>query len=118
MIDFQKFLCIVVGMYVTEIPNRNSRPATLLRQSYRQDGKVKTQTLANLSHWPKQKIEALRRLLRGDTLVSPEDVFTVEASLPHGHVELRKMSSPSKLPCRMAMSSSSSPRCESSAWTA
>lgn len=75
-------------MYVTEIPNRNSRPATLLRQSYRQDGKVKTRTLANLSHWPKQKIDAFRRLLRGDTLVSPEDVFTVEASLPHGHVEL------------------------------
>ncbi len=75
-------------MYVTDIPNRNSSPTTLLRQSYRQDGKVKSRTLANLTHWPKQKIGALRRLLRGDTMVSPEDVFTVEASRPHGHVEL------------------------------
>ena len=37
-------------MYVATVPNRNSPPAILLRESYRQDGKVKTRTLANITH--------------------------------------------------------------------
>lgn len=53
-------------MYVATIPNRNSPPAILLRETFRQDGKVKNRTLANLTHWPAARIEALRRLLRGE----------------------------------------------------
>lgn len=53
-------------MYVATVPNRNSPPAILLRQSYREDGKVKSRTLANLSHWPPSRIETLRRLLKGE----------------------------------------------------
>ena len=53
-------------MYVTEIPNRNSPPAILLRESFREDGKVKNRTLANLSSWPAARIAALRRVLRGE----------------------------------------------------
>jgi hypothetical protein len=54
------------GMYIATVPNRNSPPALLLRESFRQNGKVKNRTLANLSHWPAARIEALRRLLRGE----------------------------------------------------
>jgi hypothetical protein len=53
-------------MYLAEIPNRNSPPAILLRESFRQDGKVKNRTLANLSSWPAPRIDAFRRLLRGE----------------------------------------------------
>jgi len=53
-------------MYVATIPNRNSPPAILLRETFRQNGKVKNRTLANLTHWPSARIEALRRLLRGE----------------------------------------------------
>ena len=73
-------------MYIATIPNRSSPPAILLRESYRQDGKVKTRTLANLTHWPPAQREALRRVLRGDMLVAPEDAFEIIRSLPHGHV--------------------------------
>jgi Transposase DDE domain len=73
-------------MYIATIPNRSSPPAILLRESYRQDGKVNTRTLANLTHWPPAQLEALRRVLRGDTLMAPEDAFEIIRSLPHGHV--------------------------------
>jgi transposase len=53
-------------MYITTIPNRNSPPAILLREAFREGGKVRNRTLANLSHWPPARIEALRRALRGD----------------------------------------------------
>jgi len=53
-------------MYVESVPNRSSPPAILLRQSFRHGGKVQKRTLANLSHWPPARIEALRRALRGD----------------------------------------------------
>jgi transposase len=53
-------------MYVAEIPNRTSPPAILLRESFREDAKVKNRTLANLSSWPAARIDALRRLLRGE----------------------------------------------------
>jgi hypothetical protein len=53
-------------MYIATVPNRNSPPAILLRQGYREGGKVKTRTLANLSHLPKERIEALRLALRGE----------------------------------------------------
>ena len=60
--------------------------ATLLRRSYRQDGKVKKETLANLSHLPPEAIDAIRRVLAGETLVSAQDAFEIERSLPAGHV--------------------------------
>ena len=72
-------------MYVTKVPNRSSPPAVLLRESYRDDGKVKTRTLANLSDWPEAKVEALRRVLKGDTAIVSRDAFRIERSLPHGH---------------------------------
>lgn len=75
-------------MYIENVPNRNSPPAILLRESYRQGKKILKRTLANLSAWPKQKIESLRRLLRDELLVSPDQLFSVKRSLPHGHVEI------------------------------
>src|SRR5512143_689789 len=73
-------------MYVTRVPNRSSPPAVLLRESFRKDGKVKTRTLANLTDWPEAKVEALRRVLRGETFVVAGDCLAIERSLPHGHV--------------------------------
>jgi hypothetical protein len=74
-------------MYIESIPNRNSPPAILLREGYREEGKVKKRTLANLSHWDPQLIEHFRVLLRGGVAVaSAQELFTIERSLPHGHV--------------------------------
>src|SRR5258708_6500358 len=74
-------------MYVERIPNRNSPPAILLRESYRDGDKVRKRTLANLSDWPGAKIEALRRVRRGDA-VAPvgRKALSMQRSLPHGHV--------------------------------
>ena len=73
-------------MYVTRVPNRSSPPAVLLRENWREGGKVKSRTLANLTHWPDAKVEALRRVLRGETFLAPADRCEIERSLPHGHV--------------------------------
>ena len=73
-------------MYVTKVPNRSSPPAVLLRESYRDGAKVKTRTLANLTDWPDAKIEALRRVLKGETAIVSADALRIERSLPHGHV--------------------------------
>jgi transposase len=74
-------------MYIESVPNRNSPPAVLLRESYREDGKVRKRTLANLSCLSTEVIEGLKVLLRGGVAVpSVDSVFTVERSLPHGHV--------------------------------
>jgi len=75
-------------MYIARIPNRSSPPAYLLRESYRQGGKVKNRTLANLSHLPLEQIELMRRVLKGETLVSPSEAFSIGRSQPHGHVEI------------------------------
>jgi hypothetical protein len=53
-------------MYIATVPNRKSPPAILLRESYRDKGKVKTRTIANLTHWAPERVEALRRALKGD----------------------------------------------------
>jgi len=74
-------------MYVETVPNRHSPPAILLREGRREGSKVHKRTLANLSDWPPQKIEALRRLLHDELLVSPHDLFQTQRTLPHGHVE-------------------------------
>ena len=73
-------------MYVESVPNRASPPAILLRESFRDGARVKKRTLANLSKLPRAAIDALRRILRGEKLVSPDDAFTCRRSLPHGHV--------------------------------
>ena len=74
-------------MYIETIPNRNSPPAVLLRESRREGKKIVKHTLANLSHWDAQLVEHLRVLLKGGVAV-PRDssVFTVERTLPHGHI--------------------------------
>ena len=76
-------------MYVERVPNRNSPPAVLLRESYRDGDKVKKRTLANLSDWPTAKVEALRRVLRGELDgdgAPPRQGLRLLRSLPHGHV--------------------------------
>ncbi len=74
-------------MYIEAVPNRNSPPAILLRESYRAGGKVRKRTLCNLSDWPTAHIEGLRGVLKGGTVIPAErDAFTVIRSLPHGHV--------------------------------
>jgi Transposase DDE domain len=74
-------------MYVESIPNRNSPPAILLRESYRDGDKIRKRTLANLSDWLPAKVEALRCVLRGDA-VAPvgREALSMQRSLPHGHV--------------------------------
>jgi len=74
-------------MYIEAVPNRNSPPAILLREGWREGAKTHKRTLANLSHWPSHKIETLRRLLHDEVLVSPKDLFETQRTLPHGHVE-------------------------------
>ena len=74
-------------MYIEAVPNRNSPPAILLRESYRQGGKVRKRTLCNLSDWLPAHVEGLRGVLKGGTVIPPEhDAITVTRSLPHGHV--------------------------------
>jgi transposase len=74
-------------MYVTRVPNRGSPPAVLLRESYREGGKVKTRTLANLTRWPEPKVEALSRALKGlPARVDVAQAFDITRSLQHGHV--------------------------------
>src|SRR5512136_53615 len=80
-------MIILAPMYIETVPNRNSPPAILLREGWREGKKTQKRTLANLSDWPALKIETLRRLLRDELLVSPSDLFETERSLPHGHVE-------------------------------
>jgi transposase len=74
-------------MYIDVVPNRDSPPAVLLREAWREGKMTRKRTLANLSDWPPEKIETFRRLLRDEHLVSAQDLFTTEKTLPHGHVE-------------------------------
>jgi hypothetical protein len=74
-------------MYIATVPNRGSPPALLLREGYRQGGKVKNRTLANLTKWPPQKVDLLRRLLRDEPLAPVDTLFEVVASRHHGHVQ-------------------------------
>lgn len=75
-------------MHVDVIPNRNSPPAILLRESYRENGKVKKRTLANISNWDPEVIAGFKLLLKGGHVSADplEEQFSVERSLPHGHV--------------------------------
>lgn len=74
-------------MYIETVPNRGSRPAVLLREGWREDGKVKKRTIANLSDWPEHKVQALAAVLKGKPVVGDiQQAFDVVRSLPHGHV--------------------------------
>jgi transposase len=75
-------------MYITAVPNRSSPPAILLRESYRDNGKVKTRTLANLTAWAPARVEALRQVLQGVVSVGAplQEAFEIVRSRPHGHV--------------------------------
>ena len=74
-------------MYVTRVPNRGSPPAVLLRESYRESGKVKTRTLANLTRWPEPRVKALSQALKGlPARVDVAEAFQITRSLQHGHV--------------------------------
>jgi hypothetical protein len=74
-------------MFIETGPNRSSPPAVLLRQTWREGGKVKKRTLLNLTSWPAERVEGLRILLKGGTALPPGEVpFTIMRSLPHGHV--------------------------------
>src|SRR4051794_38295147 len=107
-------------MYIESVPNRNSPPAILLRESYRQDGKVRKRTLCNLSDWPQAHIEGLRGVLKGGVVIPAErDAFTVTRTLPHGHVTaalgtarkigLERILGPDDNRCRDLVLASSSP---------
>ena len=74
-------------MYIEAVPNRNSPPAILLRESYRDKGRVRKRTLCNLTNWPAHLIEGLRALLRDGSVLPPGvDALTIRRSLPHGHI--------------------------------
>ena len=74
-------------MYIERIPNRNSPPAVLLRESYREDGKVRKRTLANVSKLPSETVDDLKILLKGGKAVEDlEEIFKIIRSRPHGHV--------------------------------
>src|ERR1700733_9455166 len=75
-------------MYIEAVPNRGSPPAILLRESYREAGKVKKRTLLNLSDWPHERIAGFKALLKGGTVIpQDQDAITIIRSLPHGHVD-------------------------------
>src|SRR4030042_4776949 len=74
-------------MHIDVVPNRKSTPAYLLRESYREGGKVKKRTLANLSSLPIEQIERIRQILRGEQLAPVETLFEAVASAQHGHVQ-------------------------------
>lgn len=76
-------------MYIAYVPNRDSPPAILLREGYREDGKVKTRTLANLSKLPAEAIAVLSQVLKGKQMVAADEAFEIvqDGSRAHGHAE-------------------------------
>ena len=92
-------------MYVAVIPNRGSPPAILLRENYREAGKTKNRTLANLSRWPAERIEQLRAVLRGDKLLPAAEAVEIVRALPHAMCSprsARRAASRSTRCCRAA----------------
>jgi len=73
-------------MYIEIVPNRNSPPAVLLREGWREGRKVRKRTIANLSSWPAEKVETLRLVLQGRRLVDPDELFEKLETKLHGHV--------------------------------
>ena len=85
-VDKKERFVYIAPMYIEKVPNRNSPPAILLREGWREGNKTRKRTIANLSSWPAYKVEMLRRLLRDETLVVVGEGFQIVRSLPHGHV--------------------------------
>ncbi len=78
---------LTTEMIHRSVPNRNSPPCILLRESYRDGDKVRKRTILNISHWPPEIIEGFRTLLKGGTAVSSlEGCFDIVRSKAHGHV--------------------------------
>ncbi len=79
----------MASMYVEIVPNRGSNPAILLRESYREGGKVRKRTLGNISSLPMDQVDAIRRVLKGQQLVSTDELFEIveDGSPDHGNVE-------------------------------
>jgi hypothetical protein len=74
-------------MYIETVPNRNSRPAILLREGWREGRRTRKRTLANLTDWPAAQVAALRAVLKGDyPQLAPSAAFSIERTRPHGHV--------------------------------
>src|SRR5216683_1735486 len=74
-------------MHIDTVPNRNSRPAVLLREGWREGRRTRKRTLANLTDWPLEKIQALRAVLKGNYRpLTAADGFSIERTRPHGHV--------------------------------
>ena len=74
-------------MYIESVPNRNSPPAILLRESFREGGKVKKRTLLNISDWPRERIAGFKALLKGGTVIpADQEAISIVRSLPHGAV--------------------------------
>jgi len=74
-------------MYIESVPNRNSPPAILLRESYRDGARIRKRTIVNLSDWPRDLVEGLRTLLKGGKATpADQDSIIIRRSLPHGHV--------------------------------
>src|SRR6516225_2267475 len=77
----------ILAMYIESVPNRNSPPAILLRESFRDGAKIKKRTITNLSDWPAELVEGLRTLLKGGTATPADrESIIVRRALPHGHV--------------------------------
>ena len=79
-------------MYIERVPNRNSTPAVLLRESWRENGKTKKRTVGNLSSLPDEMVEAVRAALKGEVVPAAEAISEPEKTLEivnarqHGHV--------------------------------
>jgi transposase len=74
-------------MYIATIPNRGSKPTIIIREGYRENGKVKNRTIANITSWPKEKIEALRLVLKNKKVAPVDQLFEKLSSKHHGHVD-------------------------------
>lgn len=86
-LDFYDIIRYIVAMYVEHVPNRNSPPTILIREGWREGKKIRKRTVANITHWPEHQIHALRQVLQGEQMVSVTEAFSVERTIPHGHVE-------------------------------
>lgn len=94
-------------MYVAVVPNRKSKPAYLLRESYREDGKVKNRTLANLSNLPLDVIDTIRMALAGQKMAPVDEAVQTEKTTPAGHVRavlgtMKKLGIPGLLAVRQS----------------
>ena len=85
-------------MYVETVPNRNSRPAVLLREGWREGERVRKRTLANLTDWSAEKVDSLRRVLKGQRLVSPS--LPLRAAIGWGFVAISPIFVHNLLMCR------------------